>query len=107
MTTSFSWFARGNIVASLYVQPMGTVLAVLVAATFWGAAYIAISGKPAHGLVQRIPARYYLWYLPAFALAAWGWKMWIHLHGIDGWNRPPPILPHSPTELIHNTDARP
>src|SRR5215213_6838704 len=42
MTTSFAWFVRGNALASLYVQPMGFVLAVLVAAAAWTAGYIAI-----------------------------------------------------------------
>ncbi len=86
MTTSFAWFARGNIEASLYVQPMGTVLAVLAVATFWGALYVALSGKPAYRLALRIPPRYYLWYLPAFAIMAWAWKIWIHAHHADGWH---------------------
>src|SRR5919112_1444615 len=41
MTTSFAWFVRGNIPASLYIQPMGTLLAAGAAATFWAALYIA------------------------------------------------------------------
>ena len=85
MTTSFSWFSRGNIEASLYVQPMGTVLAFLVAATFWGASYVAISGRPVYRLAQRIPPRYYLWYLPSLAIMAWAWKIWIRVHHLDGW----------------------
>jgi hypothetical protein len=86
MTTSFAWFVRGNIEASLYVQPMGTVLALLVAATFWGALYVAISSKPVYRLAQRIPPRYYLWYLPSLAIMAWAWKIWIRVHRIDGWH---------------------
>lgn len=85
MTTSFSWFVRGNVPASFYVQPMGFVLAVLAAATAWAAGYIAITGKPAHRLVRLIPSRYYLLPLLSFAVIAWGWKMFIHLKGIDGW----------------------
>ncbi|MBC8106881.1 MAG: DUF2752 domain-containing protein [Anaerolineae bacterium] len=85
MTTSFSWFVRGNVPASFYVQPMGFVLAVLTAATAWAAWYIAITGKPAHRLMRLIPARYYLLPLLCFAAIAWGWKMFIHLQGIDGW----------------------
>src|SRR5882724_4097356 len=42
MTTSFAWFVRGNIAASLYVQPMGTILAALCGMTVWAGAYIAI-----------------------------------------------------------------
>jgi hypothetical protein len=86
MTTSFSWFARGNIEASLYVQPMGTILALLAAATFWGASYVAATGRPVYRLAQRIPARYYLWYLPAMAVVAWAWKIWIRVHHMDGWH---------------------
>jgi hypothetical protein len=85
MTTSFSWFARGNFIASFYIQPMGFVLALAAAATVWAATYIAITGKPAHRLMRLIPSRYYLLPLLTFAVLAWGWKMFIHLKGIDGW----------------------
>ena len=86
MTTSFAWFARGNIEASLYIQPMGTVLAILCAGAFWGAAYVAVTGKPLYRLAERIPQRYYLWYLPSFAIVAWAWKIWIRVHHYDGWH---------------------
>ena len=32
MTTSFCWFVRGNVAASVYVQPMGAVLAAMACA---------------------------------------------------------------------------
>jgi hypothetical protein len=86
MTTAFSWFARCNIEASLYVQPMGTILAILCAATFWGASYVALTARPAYRLAQRIPPRYYLWYLPSLAIVAWAWKIWIRVHRLDGWH---------------------
>lgn len=85
MTTSFAWFARGNLRASLYVQPMGTVLAILTGFTFWIAIYLAITGRSAHRLLRFIPARYYLMPLLAMGLIAWAWKIFIHLRGIDGW----------------------
>jgi hypothetical protein len=85
MTTSFTWFVRGNALASLYVQPMGFVLAILTTATLWVAAYISITGKPAHRLMRLIPSRYYLLPLLMFAVVAWGWKIFVHLQGIDGW----------------------
>lgn len=85
MTTSFAWYARGNVLASFYVQPMGLVLAVLSTATVWATLYIAITGKPAHRLVRLIPSRYYLLPILSFAVIAWGWKMFIHLRGLDGW----------------------
>ena len=85
MTTSFAWFVRGNVLASLYVQPMGFALAVLTTATAWAALYVAASGKPAYRLLRLMPASYYLIPLFALAVAAWGWKMWLRLRGLDGW----------------------
>lgn len=85
MTTSFAWFSRGNLAASFYVQPMGCVLAVLCAAGFWIALYIAVTGRPAHRLLRRFPMFKAVVGLIIFAALAWGWKIFIHLHGIDGW----------------------
>jgi hypothetical protein len=85
MTTSTSWFARGNWLASFYVQPMGFLFALFTAATFWGALYIAISGRPSYRLLRHLPMRHALLWLMAFAIAAWGWKIFIRLKGIDGW----------------------
>lgn len=85
MTTSFAWFARGNLLASLYVQPMGTVLAVLTVFAFWISLYIAVTGRHVMRLLMMIPTRY--WMMPFFTLAilGWGWKIFIHLRGADGW----------------------
>jgi hypothetical protein len=85
MTTSFSWFARGNIVASVYVQPMGAMLAALCGMTVWGAGYIAITGRPVHRLFVDLASRYFMVPMLALTLLAWAWKIYIHLHGIDGW----------------------
>lgn len=86
MTTSFAWFVRGNVEASLYVQPMGTVLAALCGLAVWGGAYIALTGRPLHWLISTAPPRYFATPLLVLALIAWGWKIFIHLHGIDGWH---------------------
>jgi len=85
MTTSFAWFARGNIVASAYVQPMGMLLAAACAAWFWIALYTAITGRPVYRLIRYVPGRY--WIMPVLGLAvlAWLWKMFIHVRGLDGW----------------------
>jgi hypothetical protein len=85
MTTSFAWFARGNIIASIYVQPMGTMLAILTCAGVWAGLYVGVTGKAAHRMLRRVPwlpivmALMFLW------IGAWAWKIWIHVHGIDGW----------------------
>ncbi len=86
MTTSFAWFVRGNIPASFYVQPMGAVLALLAAMTFWAAACIALTGRPFHRLLSLVRFPYYL--VPLFAgfVIGWAWKIYIHLHHADGWH---------------------
>src|SRR5438105_1225691 len=50
MTTSLAWFVRGHLLESLYVQPMGAVLAALACCCVWGGLYIAITGRPIHQL---------------------------------------------------------
>jgi hypothetical protein len=85
MTTSFAHYVRGNFLASLYLQPMGFVLAVGCSIFFWVGAYEAITGRPAHRIFRQIPYNYWLIPLLGFALAAWAWKIFIHLRGMDGW----------------------
>jgi hypothetical protein len=85
MTTSFAWFVRGNVLASLWVQPMGTFLAAGAALTFWAALYIAVTGKPVHRLIRGAGGSYYVLVPVGAAIAAWGWKIFIHLRGLDGW----------------------
>jgi hypothetical protein len=86
MTTSFSWFVRGNWLASLYVQPGGFALALLCGAIFWAALYAAVTASPLHRLLREIPGIYSVPIILGFFIAAWGWKIFIHLKGIDGWH---------------------
>ena len=85
MTTSFSHFVRGNWVASFYVQPMGFVLALLSGTIFWAGLYIALTARPIHRLIHQLPMVWLVGAFMAFGIAAWGWKIFIHVHGIDGW----------------------
>lgn len=85
MTTSFSWFARGNWLASLYVQPGGFVLALAFGAIFWAGLYAFTTGSPLQRLLRQIPWIYSVPTILGFFIAAWGWKIFIHLKGIDGW----------------------
>ncbi len=85
MTTSFAWFVRGNVAASLYVQPMGCLLALLATCSIWGCGYIALTGRPIYRLLWAFPSKYYYVPLLCLAVAGWAWKVFIHLHGIDGW----------------------
>lgn len=85
MTTSFTWFVRGNLPASFYIQPMGMLTALAAACTVWIGAYIAFTGRPVYRLLLQLPARAWLIGLLSFGIAAWGWKIFIHLNGMDGW----------------------
>jgi hypothetical protein len=85
MTTSFAWFARGNLLASFYIQPMGMVLAVLCGWCVWGAGYVAVTGRPVFRVLSVFPDKVYLYPLLTLAIVGWAWKIYIHLHGIDGW----------------------
>lgn len=85
MTTSFAYFAHGQLAASFYIQPMGMVLAVLTAVAFWAGLYIAITGRRAHRILRFVRGQVLLWTLVALAVAAWGWKIFIQLNGWDGW----------------------
>lgn len=85
MTTSFAHFVRGNWPASGYVQPMGFVLALLAGLTVWTGAYIAITGRPAHRVLWAVPGLAIVIPLLGIAIAAWAWKIIIHVRGVDGW----------------------
>lgn len=85
MTTSFAHFARGNLLASFYVQPMGCLLAFLAAATFWISGYIALTGRPVTRLLRIVPTKRLLIAFLSFAVAAWVWKSFIYRYGMDGW----------------------
>jgi hypothetical protein len=84
MTTSFACFVRGQLIHSLYVQPMGFVLAAICCCTVWGAAYVAVTGRPIYRLLGVIPSRYYVLPLISWGVVAWAWKIFIHVRGIDG-----------------------
>jgi hypothetical protein len=86
MTTSFAWFVRGNWIASFYVQPMGFVLAIITGTVFWAALYIALTGRPIQRLLRQMNGAWMIAALMGFGIAAWAWKIFIHLRGMDGWH---------------------
>jgi hypothetical protein len=84
-TTSVSHFAHGNVAASLYLQPMGFVIALSFCATVWVAGYVAVTGRPVYRLLGRLPARGILIALLTVAVGAWAWKTFLHLSRRDHW----------------------
>ncbi len=85
MTTSFAWFFKGNILASFYVQPGGFALAWGTGVVLLWSLYEVVTGRPIHRLARYIPPK--VWIIGgSLALAfSWGWKIIIHLCGVDGW----------------------
>ncbi len=86
MTTSFACFVRGNWLASLYIQPMGAVLALGCGVMVWCGAYVAVTGRPLQRLLRKGKARYYLAGVLMLSVLAWGWKIMLQVRGIDGWH---------------------
>jgi hypothetical protein len=85
-TTAVSYFAHGNVLASVYVQPMGFLIAVFCALGVWVGMYVALTGRPVHRLVGRmVPGRAWLYVLLTIAIGGWAWKIGIHLTGHDHW----------------------
>jgi hypothetical protein len=85
MTTSFAWLVRGNLVASVYVQPMGAALALLTCVAFWVCLHIAITGHALHQVFGMIPGRYVVAPLLVLAVLAWAWKVFTHIGQRGGW----------------------
>lgn len=84
MMTSFAWFVRGNLLASIYVEPMGAVLAAATTATVLLALFIAITGRHVHRKVVPLFRLRILLIVGGLALISWGWKVLIHVKGWDG-----------------------
>lgn len=85
MTTSFAWFVRGNLLASMYVEPMGTLLAAATAAAVLLGSFVAITGRPVYRMLALILRIRTLVVAGVFVALSWAWKVFIHLRGIDGW----------------------
>ena len=46
---------------------------------------IALSGARQHNLLRQVRMVRFIVMVMGFAIAAWGWKILIHLNGWDGW----------------------
>jgi hypothetical protein len=73
------------LLASIYIQPMGFVIALIAAASVWVGGYIAVTGRPVHRLMAFVPGLAWLIALLGIAIAGWAWKIWIHVSGRDFW----------------------
>lgn len=81
MTTSFNYAVRWQWAAAFWAQPMGLVLTIATAITFWGSAYAAATAVPVHRLVGRLPGAKLIVAFFALGIAAWAFKMVVTLTG--------------------------
>ena len=75
MTTSYAHAVRGDLVTAAKTQPMGTLLAILTAATAVGGLHAALTGCRLDRLTDRILSGRTLWLAAALAAAAWVYKI--------------------------------
>lgn len=75
MTTAFSHAVRGDLLASLAAQPMGTALALLSASVFWAGLHVAITGCRLGRLADLLLSGRALWITAGAAGAAWVYKL--------------------------------
>lgn len=74
MTTAFAHAARLDLWDSAKTQPIGALLALMAAAAFWPAAWVAATGSRAGAIYATMLTPRLLWTLVALGLAAWGYK---------------------------------
>jgi hypothetical protein len=74
MTTAFTHAADGHFGLAFATQPMGLLLAVLVAALFWGGAYAALTGTTLNRLYAVLLRPRAVVVIVLLFFAAWGYK---------------------------------
>lgn len=76
MTTAFACAAEGDYSHSFNIHPFGAALAILAAATFWGAGHVALTGSNLAGLAAMAFRPRPLAIVGIAGLASWAYK-WI------------------------------
>lgn len=74
LTTSFAYWARGDLLASFTTQPFGFVLAGVCGVIFWAGLYCGLTGKASYRLLRWIRPRTHVWFWVGSGLFGWGWK---------------------------------
>ena len=75
MTTSYAHAVRGDLLTAAKTQPMGTLLAVLTAATAVGGLHSAITGCRLDRFTDKLLSGRTLWVGAAMTAAAWVYKI--------------------------------
>lgn len=74
ITTAVVLAARGHLLQAVRVQPVGLLLALMIAGTFWGAVHVAATGSNLWRLTLLLARPRVLWSLAAVAALAWAYK---------------------------------
>lgn len=75
MTTAFCYAVRGRLLAGFLAQPAGLLVAVAVAAVFWGSLWMGLTGLRSDRLAAAILRPWLLWPMAAIVAAAWVYKL--------------------------------
>jgi hypothetical protein len=75
MTTAFAHAADGHILHALHAQPMGAILAVLVAMTWLVSIHVLITGSRLGGAFTRLWNAKVAWTLSGSVVLAWLYKI--------------------------------
>jgi hypothetical protein len=75
MTTAFSAAADARVVDAFLIQPLGSVLALLCAAAFWGGIWGAVTGDRIGVMFLKLLQPRLLWSAAGAAAAAWAFKV--------------------------------
>lgn len=75
MTTAFAHAARADFASSFVAQPLGCLLALGAATTFWFSLHVAITGSTIGRALANLLGRRLLWLALAALLGAWGYKI--------------------------------
>lgn len=75
MTTSFSHAVRGQLLQSIFAQPLGFLLAIGTAMTMLIGLYVAATGSQVALLFGTLWNRRTMWLMLTVAVGAWVYKM--------------------------------
>lgn len=81
MTTAVTHVAHGRWLSALWTQPAGAGLGIAAAVAWWGGAYVAWTGRPAHRILRRFSVASAALATAALLLGAWAWKIVLTLVG--------------------------
>ncbi len=82
MTTAFAYAVHLHPWQSLKAQPMGFFLAVVTGIAFWASMHSALTGSRVAPTMLTLWQPRLIWIVGAFALGAWGYKIWAYRQGI-------------------------